>query len=231
MSEKFEKPIRKPPPPYIYNPPKGDTEIILKDAHIIVVSKPSGLLSVPGRKEEHADSLITRIQEKYSDSKIVHRLDMDTSGLMILALNKEAHRNLSLQFERRETKKTYIAELWGGIDDDQGSINLPLICDWPNRPLQMVDFDQGKSAQTNWEVISRDMRRGTTRVALYPVTGRTHQLRVHMAEIDHPILGDDFYAHEAAFKAEDRLMLHAHKLMVRHPVSGEDIWFEAPMPF
>ena len=231
MNEIPAKPIRKPPPPYIYNPPKGDPVVLFEDDHIIAVSKPSGLLSVPGRKEEHADSFMTRMQKNHPDAKIVHRLDMDTSGVMVMALNAQAHRTLNLQFERRETKKIYIAELWGVMDADQGRVDLPLICDWPNRPLQMVDFDQGKSAQTDWEVLSRDEHKGATRVALYPVTGRTHQLRVHMAEIDYPILGDDFYAHEAAFKGADRLMLHAHKLMVRHPISDEDIWFESPVPF
>ncbi len=226
----FEKPIRKPPPPFTYNPPKGEIEILYQDEHFLVIDKPSGLLSVPGRKAEHADSLEARIRDKIPQARIVHRLDMDTSGVMIMALNKETHRNLGLQFERRKTKKEYIARTWGAPTEDEGVIDLPLICDWPNRPLQMVDQENGKPAQTHWQVIEREQDTAA-RIRLLPVTGRTHQLRVHMAEIDHPILGDDFYAHEPAFKAEKRLNLHAHKLMVHHPEGGSEIWFESPCPF
>ncbi len=222
---------RKPPVDFIYTPPNDPLDIIHQDDYLIVLSKPAELLSVPGRKPEHQDSLEIRVKKEFPEARIVHRLDMSTSGLIIMAKDAQTHRNLGLQFERRKTKKTYIARVWGNIDQDSGSIDLPLICDWVNRPLQMVDYDRGKSAQTNWEVIKREDGNKATRIALYPITGRTHQLRVHMAEIGHPILGDDFYAHEAAFKAENRLQLHAHKLMIYHPSDGTKIWFESPVPF
>ncbi len=221
---------RKPPADFTYNPPNDPLDIIYEDEYFIVLSKPAELLSVSGRKPEHKDSLETRIIEKYPTAKIVHRLDMSTSGLMIMALDANTHRNLGVQFEHRKTKKIYIARVWGEIKEDNGHIDLPLICDWVNRPLQMVDHENGKPSQTNWKILERE-EGGITRIALYPITGRTHQLRVHMAEIGHPILGDDFYAHEQAFKSANRLQLHAYKLMIYHPISGEQIWFEAACPF
>ncbi len=220
---------RKPPADFTYDPPNDPLDIIYKDNYFIVLSKPAELLSVSGRKQEHKDCLETRVQQEYPQARIVHRLDMSTSGLMIMALDADTHRNLGLQFERRKTEKIYIARVWGHVKENKGHIDLPLICDWPNRPLQMVDHENGKPSQTDWEVISRE--NGVTRIALYPITGRTHQLRVHMAEIGHPILGDDFYAHEQAFRAESRLQLHAHKLMVYHPDGGAKIWFESPCSF
>ena len=220
---------RKPPADFTYNPPNDPLEIIYRDNYLLVLSKPAELLSVYGRKAEHKDSLETRVQKEYPNARIVHRLDMSTSGLMIMALDADTHRNLGLQFERRKTKKVYIARVWGDVKEDKGQIDLPLICDWPNRPLQMVDHENGKNAQTDWEVLEREG--GVTRMALYPITGRTHQLRVHMAEMGHPILGDDFYAHEQAYRAENRLQLHAHKLMVYHPDGGEKMWFESFCPF
>lgn len=226
----IEKPERKPPPDFIYAPPQDNIKVLYQDKHFLVVDKPSGLLSVPGRKPEHADSLESRVKSKIQDARIVHRLDMDTSGIMIMALNKETHRNLGLQFERRKTKKEYIARTWGAPDNDSGIIDLPVICDWPNRPLQMVDHENGKSAQTHWEVVERE-HENAARLRLMPITGRTHQLRVHMAEINHPILGDDFYAHEPAYKSENRLQLHAHKLMVHHPDDGREMWFKSQCPF
>ncbi len=220
---------RKPPADFTYDPPNDPLNIIYKDNYIIVLSKPAELLSVSGRKAEHKDCLEARVQQEYPQARIVHRLDMSTSGLMIMALDADTHRNLGLQFERRQTKKIYIARVWGDVKEDIGRVDLPLICDWPNRPLQMVDHENGKSSQTDWEVLSRE--NSVTRMALYPITGRTHQLRVHMAEIGHPILGDDFYAHEKPFKAESRLQLHAHKLMIYHPDDGAKIWFESACPF
>ncbi len=220
---------RKPPADFTYDPPNDPLDIIYKDDDIIVLSKPAELLSVSGRKEEHKDCLERRVQEQYPDARIVHRLDMSTSGLMIMALNAAVHRNLGLQFERRETKKIYIARVWGEVKENSGHVDLPLICDWENRPLQMVDYDRGKPSQTDWEVVERC--NGITRMILRPITGRTHQLRVHMAEIGYPIIGDDFYAHEPAFRAAKRLHLHANKLMIYHPNSGKKTWFEAPCPF
>ncbi len=221
---------RIPPAEFEYCPPTAPLEIIHQDGDILVVSKPAELLCVPGRKAEHADSLELRVKAEIPEARIVHRLDMCTSGLVIMAMNAQAHRNLGLQFERRKTQKTYIAIVWGHIEDDTGTVELPLICDWPNRPLQMVDFESGKAAQTNWEVLER-MGNNMTRVALYPITGRTHQLRVHMAEIGHPIVGDEFYAHDQAYAASEWLLLHAHKLMVHHPEDGRQILFESECPY
>lgn len=226
----IKKPERKPPPDFTYAPPDQEIEVLFRDAYFLVINKPSGLLSVPGRKIEHIDSLEKRICDKIPAARIVHRLDMDTSGVMIMALDKDTHRNLGLQFERRKTEKEYIARIWGTPDAQNGTINLPLRCDWPNRPLQMVDHENGRPAQTEWTILEKEDG-GVTRVSLKPVTGRTHQLRVHMAEIDHPILGDDFYAHAPALNAAPRLMLHAHRLKVHHPEDGREIWFEARCPF
>ncbi len=222
--------IRKPPADFIYNPPKQALEVIHQDEDILVLDKPNGLLSVAGRREDLHDCLESRAQGLFPQSLIVHRLDMETSGLILMAMNPQAHRNIGLQFERRKTQKEYIARIWGHIEEDEGCVDLPLRCDWPNRPLQMVDLSHGREAQTHWKVIEREPG-GITRLALYPITGRSHQLRVHMREIGHPILGDDFYAHDQAFRAADRLHLHAHKLMIHHPKNGEKTWFTADCPF
>lgn len=220
---------RKPPAPFVYNPPEGELTVLYEDAEILVLDKPAGLLSVPGRLPDHQDSLERRVQKKFPGARIVHRLDMETSGLMIMARTDQAHRNLGLQFEQRKTTKTYIARVWGYLESEEGEIDLPLICDWPNRPLQKIDLTRGKQAQTKWKVMS--VEDGITRVLLTPVTGRTHQLRVHMAEIGHPIVGDDFYAHEKALKAANRLHLHAHKLGIFHPSDERFMDFESVCPF
>ncbi|MCK5375111.1 MAG: RNA pseudouridine synthase [Alphaproteobacteria bacterium] len=228
---------RKPPAKFIYDPPQGPLEVLYEDEDILVLDKPCGLLSVPGRRPEHADSLQNRAQEQYPQARIVHRLDEPTSGVIIMAMNAQSHRNIGLQFERRKTQKIYIAKIWGHIDEDQGEVDLPLLCDWPNRPLQMVDYEQGRAAQTGWEVLKREcintqgQEYPVTRIALYPKTGRSHQLRVHMMEQDHPILGDEFYAHDKAYASSSRLLLHAHKLMIYHPKNGEKTWFKSPCPF
>lgn len=216
--------------PFRYAPPQGPLDILHRDEAILIVDKPSGLLSVPGKPEDHADCLQSRIREEHPSATIVHRLDRATSGIMVLALNIAAHRHLSAQFEQRKTGKTYIARVQGHVQDDKGAINLPLCCDWPNRPLQMVDHEQGRPAQTRWEVMERE-NNNVTRVRLLPLTGRSHQLRVHMREIGHPILGDDFYAPEETFRAAPRLQLHAETLCLRHPATGENIAFTAPCPF
>jgi tRNA pseudouridine32 synthase/23S rRNA pseudouridine746 synthase len=211
-----------------YNPPlKPYLDIVFQDDDIIVFNKPSGLLSVPGK--EHADCLQARAQRVFPTATIVHRLDMATSGLMVMALNKSAHRHISKQFELRETTKTYQAVVFDNVQQDSGEINLPLICDWPNRPKQMVDHEQGKKALTHWRVLERNAN--TTRVELKPVTGRSHQLRVHMLSIQHPIIGDTLYAHEQALDMADRLNLHAMFLSLRHPVTEQTLYFESKVPF
>lgn len=212
-----------------YNPPMDALDVLHYDDDLLVVNKPSGLLSVAGRAAHLSDCLEARAQAAFCDARIVHRLDMDTSGVMVMARNAPAHKHLGQQFEHRKTRKIYIARVWGIIEDDTGCVDLPLRCDWPNRPLQMVDHAQGKSAQTHWEVLTR--ADNVTRVKLTPITGRSHQLRVHMLEIGHSILGDDLYAHEDAFHAAERLQLHAETLEFVHPSSGASMTFTASCPF
>jgi len=218
------------PPKFVYDPPVDPyLPVLHADEDLLVIDKPSGLLSVPGKAPEHADCVERRAREAFEDARIVHRLDMDTSGVMVLARNPAAHRHLGLQFERRKTAKTYVAEVWGHPAADEGEIELPLICDWPNRPKQMVSFEFGKPAKTRWQVVSRKDR--TTRMRLYPHTGRSHQLRVHMLALGHPIIGDRFYAEGAALCASARLALHAESLEFHQPADGARIRFVSEVPF
>ena len=196
---------------------------------MLVLSKPSGLLTVPGKPVDHRDCLESRARKEFPQATIVHRLDMDTSGIVVMALDAAAHRHIGLQFERRKTEKSYQARVWGTVTEAAGTIDLPLICDWPNRPKQMVDFEHGKPASTDWSVLEREDH--ATRLRLYPLTGRSHQLRVHMLSLGHPILGDNFYAHEEAYRAVDRLQLHAESLTLHHPDDGRRITFNDPCPF
>lgn len=213
-----------------YAPPTEPYLTVLhQDEDILVLDKPSGLLTVPGKAAEHSDCLEKRAQEQFETARIVHRLDMDTSGVVIMAMNAAAHRHLGLQFERRHTKKTYIADVYGVMEDESGTVDLPLRCDWPNRPKQMVDFDEGRKATTHWKILSRGEK--YTRVELTPITGRSHQLRVHMLALGHPILGDRFYAQGDALEMADRLCLHAQDLTIFHPTGGETLSFHAPCPF
>ena len=216
--------------PYIVKPCTEDVEILFTDDDLLLVNKPAGLLSVPGRHPANKDCLVTRVQRQYADARIVHRLDMDTSGIMVLALNADSHRALSRLFAERKIIKEYEANVYGTVIDDHRLIDLPLLCDWPNRPRQKVDFHHGKNAQTWVERVSQH-RDGWTRVLLKPVTGRSHQLRVHLAEIGHPILGCEFYAHQRAVSMADRLQLHATKLEFCHPNSGETMLGISNCPF
>lgn len=203
--------------------------IIYCDDRLLVLSKPSGLLSVPGKAEDNKDCLEARAKNKFETARIVHRLDMETSGILTFALDADAHRHLGLQFEKRKTKKSYIARIAGNPQEESGEINLPLRCDWPNRPKQMVDHELGKNAQTFWKIIDRE--NNAARVRLTPVTGRSHQLRVHMRELGHPILGDKLYAPDDVIAAAPRLQLHAEKLELHHPDDGRIISFYDPCPF
>ncbi|WP_430283495.1 bifunctional tRNA pseudouridine(32) synthase/23S rRNA pseudouridine(746) synthase RluA [Pseudoalteromonas sp.] len=213
-----------------YNPPMTPyLSIVYQDDDLLIVNKPSGLLTVPGKDPKHADCLISRVNRVFPTAKIVHRLDMATSGIICLAMHKEAHRNLSIQFQDRKTAKRYIARVFGKLEQQTGSVDLPLICDWPNRPKQMVDHDNGKPSLTHFKVIEREQ--SSTRVELTPITGRSHQLRVHMLSLGHPILGDKLYAHPEAFAMAPRLQLHAEMLTLAHPVSGETLIFEAAPEF
>ncbi|MGC9369106.1 MAG: RluA family pseudouridine synthase [Paracoccaceae bacterium] len=211
-----------------YTPPDTPLAVLHQDHEILIVDKPSGLLSVPGRGEHLADCLLSRVQAAFPEALLVHRLDRDTSGIMVFALTPHAQRHLGLQFEKRQVKKTYVARVWGRVAEKTGTVDLPLIVDWPNRPRQKVDFDQGKPALTDWRVVK--FEENATRVRLYPKTGRSHQLRVHMREIGHPILGDPFYATGEARDAP-RLMLHAEGLRLRHPDGGVGMNFSAKCPF
>ncbi|USD64970.1 bifunctional tRNA pseudouridine(32) synthase/23S rRNA pseudouridine(746) synthase RluA [Vibrio sp. SCSIO 43136] len=199
-----------------YHPPTDPwLDISYQDDAIMVINKPSGLLSVPGRAPEHHDSVWSRVKAEYPEAEVVHRLDMSTSGLMLIAKTKQAERSLKKQFQYRLTHKVYYARVWGRVEQDSGEIDLPLICDWPNRPLQKVCYEHGKTAQTRYEVIEREAN--TTLVRLLPITGRSHQLRVHMLAIGHPIIGDGFYAHSEAKALSPRLQLHAAELTFYHP--------------
>lgn len=217
-------------PDFIYQPPMTPyLDILYQDNDIVVVNKASGILSVPGRLAEHQDCLQTRVQRVLPSATIVHRLDMATSGIMIMALNKAAHVSISQQFEKRKTQKSYIARVFGHLAHPQGSVDLPLICDWPNRPKQMVDHDKGKPSLTHYQVLSQNST--STLVKLMPVTGRSHQLRVHMLALGHPIQGDKLYATGKALSSSPRLQLHAKQLSFTHPVSQQMMNFTAPCPF
>jgi tRNA pseudouridine32 synthase/23S rRNA pseudouridine746 synthase len=212
----------------VYAPPQDPLVILHHDHEVILVDKPAGLLSVPGKGPELADCLISRLQAVFPDALLVHRLDRDTSGVMIFALTPHAQRHLGLQFEKRYTKKTYIARVWGRVAEKAGTVDLPLNVDWPNRPRQMVDHENGRQAITDWRLVRASDTE--SRVRLMPRTGRSHQLRVHMLEIGHPILGDPFYATGPA-RAFPRLMLHSETLQFRHPDGGKGTRVTAPCPF
>lgn len=211
-----------------YDPPQDPLRILHEDHEIVAVEKPPGLLSVPGKGAHLADCLITRLQEAFPTALLVHRLDRDTSGVMIFALTPHAQRHLGLQFEKRQTKKTYIARLHGQLEPKTGTVDLPLIVDWPNRPRQKVCHETGRQAITDWRVLRSNAQE--TRVRLMPKTGRSHQLRVHMLSLGHPILGDPFYATGAAL-SHPRLMLHAEELRLRHPDGGAGMTFRSKAPF
>ncbi len=211
-----------------YNPPSSPLDVIHEDHELLVVNKPSGLLSVPGRGEHLADCLLKRVQDAFPQALLVHRLDRDTSGLIAFALSPHAQRHLSRQFEERKVKKTYVARVWGRLEPKVGTVDLPLIVDWPNRPRQMVDHENGKPAVTDWRVLKASDTE--SRVRLMPKTGRSHQLRVHMLALGHPILGDPFYADGEALNFP-RLMLHSEELRIGHPDGGEGMRFRAKAPF
>ena len=213
---------------FVYAPPPGAPVVLHADHEIVVVDKQAGLLSVPGRGEDRADCLIALLRGAFPTVLLVLRLDLDTSGVMVFALTPHAQRTLGKQFETRQVKKVYVARLAGRLEPKTGRVDLPLIVDWPNRPRQKVDHVEGRPAQTDWRVMRASD--AETRVRLMPVTGRSHQLRVHMAETGHPILGDPLYATGAA-AAHPRLMLHAESLRLRHPDSGVTMSFSAPVPF
>ena len=201
------------------------------DAACIVVVKPAGLPAVPGRGEHLQDCMATRVQAQFADALVVHRLDMATSGLMLFARGAFAQRALSRAFERREVHKRYLAVVHGRIDPADGEIDLPLRADWPNRPRQVVHAAQGKASLTRYRMVAHDPLTNTSRVMLEPITGRTHQLRVHLLAIGHPILGDALYAPAAVQALAGRLLLHAESLAFVHPVDGQPLSVSSDPPF
>ena len=214
-----------------YNPPQEPwLDLVYRDDYIAVVNKPSGLLSVPGNQPQYYDSAMSRVKEKYGFCEPAHRLDMATSGILLFALSKAADRELKRQFREREPKKYYQALVWGHVEQDHGVVELPLICDWENRPRQKICFERGKRAVTFYDVLQR-YPNNTTRIKLTPITGRSHQLRLHMLALGHPILGDKFYAHPQAKALSPRLCLHAESLQIQHPITGETMGFTAPVGF
>lgn len=211
-----------------YEPPQTPLDILYEDAHIIAVNKPSGLLSVPGKGDDLRDCLLSRLQAAFPDTLLVHRLDRDTSGVMVFGLTPYAQRTLSKAFELRKARKSYIARVWGRLQPKTGRVDLPLGVDWPNRPRQMVDPENGRPSVTDWRVVKDDAHE--TRVRLSPRTGRSHQLRVHMLALGHPILGDPLYA-EGAAADYPRLMLHSEELRINHPETGKGLKFRAMPEF
>ena len=218
--------------PAKYQPPApAPLDIVFADDVLLVLNKPSGLLSVPGRGPAHADSLAVRVQQEFPEALIVHRLDMETSGLMVMARDRDTHRLLGHAFEKRQVNKVYEAIVTGVPDTLSGEIDLPLICDWPNRPRQMIDRSRGKPSLTRYRVLDYDPNSDTARLELKPVTGRSHQLRVHMQAIGHSIVGDSLYADSKARELADRLLLHATSLEFSHPTTGNQLIFNSSSPF
>ena len=214
------------PPPSLVPHSQEDIRILYQDADLLLVRKPHLLLSIPGRHPLNKDCLISRLQQHYPTASIVHRLDLDTSGIMVIPLNKPTHAHISRQFQERQVEKSYHALVYGLVEQDSGEIDLPITCDWDNRPRQIICHQRGRSALTRFEVLER--HRDRSRVLLKPVTGRSHQLRIHMRELGHPILGCDMYAHAQALAMAPRLMLHATTLAFAHPATG--VWLAGECP-
>lgn len=205
--------------------------IIYVDHELLVIDKPAGLLSQPGRRPEKWDCVIARLQPRYTDAVIVHRLDEPTSGLMMLARGHAMSSGLSKAFRERLVHKRYEAIVHGLMLHDQGSIDFPLIADWPNRPRQKIDFETGKASLTHYQVLERNEAENWTRVDLEPFTGRSHQLRMHLMALGHAILGDPLYASPEVLARAPRMYLHARHLSFNHPVSGKALVFDSEVPF
>lgn len=211
-------------------PPQEPLKIIYEDDDLVVIDKPAGLLSVPGRLPEHQDSAYLRVLAEYPQAKITHRLDMATSGILMFAKHRDAEVAVSKMFQARKVHKNYIALVQGKLLV-QGSVDVPLITDWENRPRQMVHFELGKPAQTLYQGLSYDEDQDITRVLLTPITGRSHQLRVHMQYIGHPITGDQFYHPHDQQSPLKRMALHASNLAFKQPLSGIDVEIKGDVPF
>lgn len=216
-------------PPYLVPHSQSPIRLIYEDTDLLLIDKPHHLLSVPGRHPLNHDSLIRRLQRRYPDVQAVHRLDLDTSGLMVVPKRRESLSELARQFQRRQIEKEYTAIVWGEVAEDRGSIELPIATDWPNRPKQIICEERGKHALTHFEVLIRGNNRSL--IKLKPVTGRSHQLRIHMQSLGHPIIGCDMYAHPEALEASDRLLLHATRLKLCAPSTGNWLSAFSPIPF
>jgi len=221
------------PLPEIDYAPPADTglDICYQDSQLLIVNKPAGLLSVPGRGEHRQDCLATRVQQAFPQALVAHRLDMETSGLMMFALSADMQRNLGRLFETRAIRKQYVAIVQGTPPQTRGEISLPLRCDWPNRPKQIVDHELGKPSLTRYQVDSCNTAEQISRLTLHPATGRTHQLRVHLYAIGHPILGDRLYGDKQSVAASPRLLLHAEALAFHHPQNDEPVHVVTHAPF
>lgn len=216
---------------HIMPPCESPLTILHVDEHIIVINKPPELLSVPGRLAENFDSAKSRLAQRYGDIHVVHRLDASTSGVMVFARTKAAERKLSIQFQNRVPSKCYRAIVAGLVESAKGSMDMPLIADWPNRPRQKVCYATGKPALTSYKCVATSVPDNCTELLLFPTTGRSHQLRVHCSAIGHPIAGCEFYADKSAFALTPRLMLHAERLGFIHPALNHNISFFSPAPF
>ena len=215
---------------FIYAPPQEDLVIVYEDDDLVVIEKPAGLLSVPGRLPEHQDSAYLRVLAQFPQAKITHRLDMATSGILMFAKHRDAEVAVSKMFQARTVDKHYIALVQGQLDAE-GSVEVPLITDWENRPRQIVHFELGKPAKTLYQALSYDIETDITRVLLTPITGRSHQLRVHMQYIGHPITGDKLYHPEPTRSPLKRMALHASFLAFQQPLSGQSVAIHGRVPF
>jgi len=205
-------------------------DILFEDDDLLFVEKPANLLSVRGKGQAGEYCLSGILQQRYDSLKVVHRLDMATSGLMVFAKNYASQKAINAQFEQRQVDKSYIAVVNGKIDAS-GSIDFPLMTDWPNRPKQKVCYQQGRKSLTYYQPITYNKENNSTRLLLQPKTGRSHQLRVHLMAIGHAILGDEFYADASTFKKSPRLLLHAQSLTLSHPVTGHELSISSEVPF
>lgn len=207
--------------------------VLYADEALLVLDKPAGLLCVPGKGEDKQDCLSSRVQQHHADARVVHRLDMATSGLLVMARGALAQRALNDAFANRQVRKRYVAVVDGWLappSSDWGVIDLPILLDWPNRPRRIID-PKGKPSCTRWRVIGHDANEQATRLELEPVTGRSHQLRVHLQALQHPILGDALYGTPASLAKANRLLLHATRLELTHPVSLQAMVFSSDSPF
>ncbi|MGH1440217.1 MAG: pseudouridine synthase [Cellvibrionaceae bacterium] len=218
-----------------YRPDTSPLSTVWEDEHLLIVDKPTNLLTTPGRGPEKQDCLYHRLLKSHPNARVVHRLDMATSGLVTFALSHEAQVGMGKLFEKRLVQKTYHALVSGRLEKTEGEIDLPLICDWENRPVQKVCHESGKPAQTRYTLIDYDVEEDCSRVQLMPLTGRSHQLRVHMQALGHPIMGDIFYHPNFSLKTpqanDSRLCLHAHKLEFTHPLTQETLAVISSLPF